>query len=141
MKKAHLGISVGFLAALVYLAAYLHNYVLMALLVGYILLKEDNLWLRKAAVTAVCLSIGVLLVTVVLKVIPYALAALSSLLAILKVSLHFATVNNIFSFLLLLVNYGEKILYLFLGVLALSQRSFILPVVDRFVDKHMSDGE
>ena len=141
MKKSHLGISVGFLAAMVYLAAYLHNYILMALLVGYILLKEDNLWLRKAAVTAVCLSVGVLLVTVALKVIPYALSALSALLAIFNVSFYASTVSSIFSFLLLLVGYAEKLLYLFLGVLALSQRSLILPAVDKFVEKHMNSAE
>ena len=141
MKKSHLGISVGFLAAMVYLAAYLHNYILMALLVGYILLKEENLWLRKAAVTAVCLSVGVLLVTVALNVIPYALSAISALLAIFKVSFHASTVSSIFSFLLLLVGYAEKLLYLFLGVLALSQRSLILPAVDKFVEKHMNSAE
>lgn len=141
MKKSHLGISVGFLAAMVYLAAYLHNYILMALLVGYILLKEENLWLRKAAVTAVCLSVGVLLVTVALNVIPYALSAISALLAIFKVSFYASTVSSIFSFLLLLVGYAEKLLYLFLGVLALSQRSLILPAVDKFVEKHMNSAE
>ena len=47
MQKSKLGISVGLLGALIYFAG-LINPLAMIVLVGYVLLKEENPWLRKA---------------------------------------------------------------------------------------------
>ena len=48
--KSNLGISVGFLAALIFISGLLNSYLAVMLLVAYILIKENNAWLRKTAV-------------------------------------------------------------------------------------------
>ena len=54
MSKTKLGISVGFLAAGIY-ASGLLSAVVTVMLAGYVLLREEDEWLRKSAVKAVAI--------------------------------------------------------------------------------------
>ena len=53
MQKTKIGISVGVMGAVMYFASLFGGYIPMLLLAGYIFLKEENIWLRKAAFKAV----------------------------------------------------------------------------------------
>lgn len=53
--KTKLGISVGLLGTMVYFAALFGGYTPVILLAGYVLLFEENEWLKKAAIKAVAL--------------------------------------------------------------------------------------
>ena len=53
MQKAKLGISVGLLGAAIYLTALSGSLLGLLVLAGYVLLVEDNQWLRLSAVKAV----------------------------------------------------------------------------------------
>ena len=55
MEKSRLGISVGVVAAVVYLAGLLDGFVLLLVAAFYVLFCEQNEWLRKSAVKAVIL--------------------------------------------------------------------------------------
>ena len=55
MQKTKIGISVGVMGAVMYFASLFGGYIPMLLLAGYIFLKEENIWLRKAAYKAVAL--------------------------------------------------------------------------------------
>ncbi len=55
MQKTKIGISVGVMGAVMYFASLFGGYIPMLLLAGYIFLKEENIWLRKAAFNAVAL--------------------------------------------------------------------------------------
>lgn len=51
MQKTKLGISVGLLGAIIYFTSLFgSSYLIAILLCGYILLVEDNPWLRKTSV-------------------------------------------------------------------------------------------
>ena len=50
MQKTRLGISVGLLGAAIYFMGLFSGYLLAVLLAGYVLLFEENSWLRKNAV-------------------------------------------------------------------------------------------
>ena len=50
MQKAKLGISVGLLGAAIYLTALSGSLLGLLVLAGYVLLVEDNQWLRLSAV-------------------------------------------------------------------------------------------
>ena len=52
MQKTRLGISVGLLGAAIYFMGLFSGYLLAVLLAGYVLLFEENSWLRKNAVKA-----------------------------------------------------------------------------------------
>ena len=53
MQKTRLGISVPLLAAAICFAAVFGGYVASIILVGYVLLREEDQWLRKTGVKAV----------------------------------------------------------------------------------------
>ena len=57
MQKTKLGISVGLLGAALYFLG-LINTVALFLLAGYVLLFEENEWLRRAAVRAAVIVVG-----------------------------------------------------------------------------------
>ena len=57
MEKAKIGVSVGALAAMVYFSGICGGLLVAAILTGYILIAESNLWLRRSAVKAIVLMI------------------------------------------------------------------------------------
>lgn len=74
MQKSNLGISIGMLGALVYFSGLLGS-VTLAIVAGYILLKEENVWLRRAALKAV-------LIVVLFSILPIGVTAINQILAI-----------------------------------------------------------
>ena len=82
MQKTKLGISVGLLAAIVYFLGLFSGYVATIVLVGYILIVEDNAWLKKTSVKAVVLMLGFSLVYSVLGLIPGLISFINSLVNI-----------------------------------------------------------
>ena len=135
MKKSNLGVSVGFIGALAYLAAFLNSFVGIVLIVGYVLLREENIWLRKNALKALVLYIGFLLLSVVVRLIPNFFGLLNTFLSIFRFNFVSVVFTGIFATLTKLLTYGAKLLYLALGVMALTQRTIAFAPLDKFIDK------
>ena len=53
MQKTRLGISVGMLGAAVYLTGLFSGYLVALLMAGYVLLCEENGWLKRSVIKAV----------------------------------------------------------------------------------------
>ena len=68
--KSKLGLSVGALGALVFFAALFGGYVGVLLVAGYIVLVEDNEWLRRSAVKAVFTLVFFSVLITVINLIP-----------------------------------------------------------------------
>lgn len=47
MKKTKLGISVGLLGAMLFFSCYFGGYTIAIIIAGYVLLFEENAWLKK----------------------------------------------------------------------------------------------
>lgn len=135
MKKSNLGVSVGFIGALAYLAAFLNSFVGILLIVGYVLLREENIWLRKNVLKALVLYIGFLLLSVVVRLIPNFFGLLNTFLSIFRFNFVSVVFTGIFATLTKLLTYGAKLLYLALGVMALTQRTIAFAPLDKFIDK------
>jgi len=146
MQKSKLGISVGLLCAILYLSYILGGTfatVTSLAILAYILICEENIWLKKSAVKSlfVFLTVGII-IPFVLSLIPQFFNVLDDLLQIFDVYIYqeaefFNVVNQIFSFLISLVGYVENILYVGLALLALKQSTLKLPVIDDLVNKFM----
>ena len=74
MQKTRLGISVGMLGAAIYLTGLFSGYVVAVLMAGYVLLFEENSWLRRSAVKAVSLMVFFSFITVLINLIPNAIS-------------------------------------------------------------------
>ena len=74
MQKTKLGISVGTLCAAIYFTGIFGGYFTAVFLAGYVLLVENNEWLRKNAVKAIVLMIIFSIVTAIINLIPDAIS-------------------------------------------------------------------
>lgn len=70
MQKTKIGVSVGLLGAAIYFMGLFSGYLTVVLLIGYVLLFEENEWLRKSAVKAVALMVVFSLAAAVMNLIP-----------------------------------------------------------------------
>lgn len=137
MQKTKLGISVGLLGAAIYFTGLFSGYLVAVLLTGYVLLFEENGWLKKNAVKAVALMAFFSLLTVGINLIPNVLGVISDLLGIFDVRFSYGVVNSIISVVIGIINLIERVLFILLGFKALNQGTIAVPVVDKLIGKYM----
>ena len=115
MVKTKLGLSIGLLSAVVYFTALFGGYIPLFLLAGYILIVEQNDWLKRVCCKAVLLLIGFSVLSVCIDLIPNALGCISSFVAIFKGHFSYNTVNYIVSVLDGILGIVKVVLFLMLG--------------------------
>lgn len=84
MQKTKLGVSVAVLGAAMYFTGLFSGYIVAVVLAGYILLMEENEWLKKTAVKAVALMIAFSLLSTLLGLIPGVINFIDSIFIILN---------------------------------------------------------
>lgn len=137
MQKTRLGISVGMLGAAIYLTGLFSGYLVAALLTGYVLLFEENGWLKRSAVIAVSLMVFFSFITVLINLIPNAMNCINYIAAMFGGSFHISFISNLVSAVTSVIDIVEKLLFIGLGVKALNQGTIAVPVVDKLVSKYM----
>lgn len=138
MQKTKLGISVGLLGAIIYFAsAFGGGYLVALLLCGYVLLVEDNPWLRKTSVKAVLLLIMFSLVSVVLGLIPDIWETITNLLMAFNKYPSSTFISGINSTISSAITIVKSVLFVILGLKALNQGAIKLPVIDKLIDKYI----
>ncbi len=139
MEKTKLGISVELLAVIVVLASYFGGYTGMFLVVGYVLIVESDEWLKKLAVKAAVITLGFTFLSSLVHLIPNVVSCLNMVLGIIDIDLtieHLSWLVNSIDSVLSLV---EKFIFLIMAYMAISHNTFDIPVVDKFVAKHMGE--
>ncbi len=138
MEKAKIGISASLFAAAVYLLGLFGGYVVIALVVGYVLLKEDCLWLKKQCVRTVALMLLFSLAYGVLGLIPDFFSIISNILSAFTNSyVSFNIIERLYSILYYLLNIAKIVLFVLLALGALKQAEGKLPVIDNLIDKYL----
>lgn len=135
MQKTKLGISVGFLGAAIYFLGLFSGYLVVALLVGYVLLFEQNEWLRKCAVKAITLMLVISFVVTVINLIPNSISFINSVFSILGGSFSIGFITSIINAIVGAIGIIEKLLFLGLGLTALNMGTIAIPAVDKLVNK------
>lgn len=137
--KAKLGVSVGLLAAGVAFFSMINLYVAI-LFAGYVLLKEEDSWLRKAAVRAVGIVVMFAVLSTLVNIGFDVFRFINDILALADDSsdvLHkIASVEKILAYI---ISGCKYILLVIVGVKALSMKSVRVPFVDSIIDKTMSN--
>lgn len=137
MQKTKLGISVGLLGALLYFSGLFGGYVITIIMAGYVLLAEENMWLRKASVKAVALMVVFSILPSLLSLIPGAIEIINEICALFESYFTVPYISNIINLLQNVIYFVEKLVFLGLGLKALTQGTIQIPVVDDMVNKHM----
>lgn len=137
MQKSRLGITVGLLGAAVYFSALFGGYMLTFLLAGYVLMFEENAWLRRSAVKAATIMIIFSILVCALNIIPDATGFINDFVSIFNGHINFITINKIVVALVSGVNLVKIVLTLGLGMKALNQGTIVIPMVDGMISKYM----
>ena len=137
MQKTKLGISVGLLGALLYFSGLFGGFVITIIMAGYVLLAEENMWLRKVCVKAVALMVAFAAIPAILGLIPGAIQVINEICALFDSYFSVPYINQIIELLKDIVFFIEKLVFLGLGLKALTQGNIQIPVVDDLVNKHM----
>ncbi len=141
--KAKLGIHIGFFACIIFLVAQFGGLIPATLLVGYVLIREENDFLRMSAIKA-------LLIVLVASVLNFTIGVIPDILFELfdKVSRIFgadtpfgslravAKIEQVFDLFSWLVSTGKAILLLLLAILACWIKTVKLPVIDNMIGKY-----
>ena len=137
MQKTRLGVTVGLLGAAIYLVGLYGGVLATALLVGYVLVFEENDWLKKNAVKAFVLMMIFSAVSSVFYLIPNAIEVISSIINILGIDFYPEIVYNLSNVISGALGIVETLLFLGLALKSLSQGSIAIPVVDQLIDTYM----
>ena len=137
MEKSKLGIPVTLVAAAAWLFGLYNGYLLTAILVGYVLLAEESVWLKKTCLKVLVLMLGFSVVFTALDLLPNLLNILYGFLEIFNVHFYLSFVHDVFNFFDQILSLVKTLVFIALGVTAVMGKSFKLPVVDNFVDKHL----
>ena len=136
MQKTRLGISVGLMGFITYFACYFGGYLAAILLFGYILLVENNQWLRKTAVKALLLAVAFSLLSALIGLIPDIIDFIGSIVNVFNGSFYLSIVSKIVTVLTSAIGLIKTVLFIILGIKALSQGSITVPVVDDLTNKN-----
>jgi hypothetical protein len=137
MQKTRLGISVGLLGAAIYLTGLFSGYLVAVLLTGYVLLFEENEWLKRSAVKAVSLMAFFSFITVLVNLIPNVINCISYVASMFGSAFYARFISNLVSAVTSAIDIIEKILFIGLGIKALNQGTIAVPVVDKLISKYM----
>jgi hypothetical protein len=136
MKKAKLGISVSILGAAVYFLG-LVNTVPLVILAGYILIVEEDSWLRKAAVKAVAIVLTAVIVVSLLGLLSYVFDFLNVIIGWVHLPVKLGYPLNLDDLIKTAVYFIRDALLIGCGISALSGGSVKTGRIDSFVDKNM----
>ena len=137
MEKTKLGISVGLVGAILYCLGLFGGALVTIAAVAYVLIFEENEWLKKAAVKVVVLMFFCPVVQYAVGLIPDLIRIVFDVLNMFKVYSNIEivySIENLFYDLVVIVKY---VVFAIFGVMALSQKSVKIPLLDNFLDKHM----
>lgn len=137
MQRTRLGISVGMLGAAIYLMGLFSGYLVAVLLTGYVLLFEENAWLKRSAVKAVSLMAFFSFITVLVNLIPDAMSCISYIASMFGGNFHASFISDLVSAVTSIIDIIEKLLFIALGLKALNQGTIAVPVVDKLISKYM----
>lgn len=137
MNRTKLGISVAMLAAATYFVCLFGGYVISIIMIGYILIFEDDSWLKWSAVRAGTLMIVFSVVSAIVYFVPNVFTVLSKFLDIIGTYQQFQVITNFTSLFDSIITIIEKYFFLVLGIKAIKHTTITIPVVDDLIDKYM----
>lgn len=141
MYKTKLGTSVGLLGAIIYFSTVFGGgYFLSLLLCGYVLLVEDNPWLRRSSIKAVLLLIAFSLLSFIVEIIPSFMSIIQNIIFSFGGSWNMTFISGMQSILTTIISIIRYFVFILLGFKALSQGSVRLPFIEKIIDKHTGEG-
>ncbi len=138
MQKAKLGVSIGALGAAVCFLGLFGSYIAVVVAVGYVLLFEENEWLKKNSVKVLAVMLTMSFLGAVIGLIPDVIGLISSLLNIFGGSFSIPVISSIIYFLGNAIDLLNTLILLGMGLKSFNQGTITIPVIDAMIDKYMN---
>lgn len=138
MQKTRLGISVPLMGLIVCLCGMFAGYTVAILVAGYILLAEENIWLRKTAAKVIGLMLAFSVLSAIVGLIPDVWGVIEKFIGIFKEYFYVSFIDRIFNFLSSVVSLARFFVFALLSYKALTQGTIKVPVVDTILNKHFN---
>lgn len=128
--KTKLGISAGMMGAILYFTALFGGYVPLFIAAGYVLIKEENTFVRKAAFKSTVWLLFFSAVSTLLSSFNEILSIIGNLFdTFIKVPLNF---DDIFNSIISLI---KTVVFVIFGIMAFKQEDIRIPPIDDAIDK------
>lgn len=137
MQKTRFGISVGLLGATIFFMGLYGGYMITAFLAGYVLLFEENEWLKKSAVKSVAIMILFSILSTLVYLIPSLITVIDGLVGVFGGNFYINAISSLAIAVSSALDLIEKVLFIGLGLKALTQGNIAVPAVDKLIDKYM----
>ena len=137
MQKTKLGLSIGFIGAILCCAGMFMGYTATLLLAGYVILMEEDVWLKAIAVKVVSIMTVFSLIIAALSIIPDAIGLLNYFVALFGGSFSVLILTNLTYLLQQIASLAETVVFLVLALKALKLDTISVPVVDNLIIQHM----
>ena len=138
MKKTKLGITVGLFGAGMYFMGLVSTLPLV-IMAGYVLLFEQDAWLKKTAVKAVAVELFFYILFAFVSLGRNADSLLTELVRLFWSSFKIPVLGDILSICRTIVSALETLVLLLLGFSALKQGEINVASVDSLIEEHMSE--
>ena len=137
MKKSRLGISVGLLGAILCFSGIFWNYTVMILIAGYILIVEDNAWLKRTAVKVMVLMTFFSILYIGIGLLPDTIELIGRFVGLFGGTFTLAFLSNLVYFIQAVLSFIKVIVFMIFGWKALNQGTVVVPIVEKFISEHM----
>lgn len=136
MVKTKLGVSVGLLAAGVYFVGLIAMTPLL-LVAGYVIVTEEDVWLRKAAIRAIVIVVVFAVLSTFLGLLNNSTSLIINIAQLFRQTANMTDVNRVIGILQTILNICERVILLIMGFAALRQQKVSFAPVDNLMDNHM----
>ena len=140
IKKSTLGIPLGVLAAIMYIACAYSGLTATLLIAGYVLLKEKDEWLKTQAVKVVLLVLVFAAIDMVIDIVPDTINLISNFFGLFGGSFSIPFIPSVINFIGYVLNYIKPLVFLALAYKSLSMKTVKLPFIDSVIEK-VASGE
>ena len=141
MQNTKLGISAGLIGAVLFLMGLGEGYIPLLLIAGYVLIAEDNVWLKRTAVKAIVVTFLFSILYILIDLLPDFLDLINDFMALFDESLSnkaFEILRELIIFFRSSVSILKVVFYFLLIIKALKNATIIIPPIDNFVNKHIN---
>lgn len=133
MNKSKLGLSVGLTAVLMCLTGWFAGYVAAIVAAGYILIFEENKFLKQTAVKVLGLMFAFSLCTVAINVIPSLWGIIESTVSMFEY-FYVDELHRVFNILHDILSVVRTIAFVGITLLAFNEKSVKIPVIDNMFE-------
>lgn len=136
MPKTNLGVTVGLMAAAIYLLAIAGGYIPLLLIGGYVVLVEKDAWLKRVVIKALALMLLFSVMLTVIGLIPDVLSWISGLASVFDGVFTYGKASAVVGVISGLIDIVRTVLFLVLGLNALKMKDVSIGWIDNMINRN-----